>query len=116
MDDLAHTLFWKTWRSWSQPGDEPHTWIDIACREFNFVEAGSWFVFALLVLARWYRQRHSSLELWYSLAFVLFGISDLIEAWVLTSWLLWWKVINLVALFLLRRHVMRKFYPDAKLF
>ncbi len=115
MDDLAHTLFWKTWWSWSRPGKEPYTWVDIVCRDFNFLEAASWFVFAILVLLRWRRNRSSSLELWYALAFLLFGVSDLIEAWVLTSWLLWWKGVNLVALYLLRRSVMRKFYPDAKL-
>lgn len=73
-------------------------------------------MFAILVLLRWRKNRRSSLELWYALAFLLFGVSDLIEAWVLTSWLLWWKVINLVAVYLLRRSVMRRFYPDANLF
>ena len=80
MDDLAQTLFWKTWWSWSRPSKEPYTWIDIACRDFNFVEAGAWFVFAILVIYRWQHHRRSSLELWYALAFLLFGVSDLIEA------------------------------------
>ena len=80
------------------------------------MEATAWFLFAALVLYRWWRHRRSSLELWYALAFVLFGLSDLIEARWLTSWLLWWKGVNLVALFWLRRTVLRRYYPDARLF
>jgi hypothetical protein len=116
MPDFARILFWQTWWSWSRADNEPYTWIDIACRDFNFVEAACWFLFAAFVLLRWQKYRRSSLELGYALAFVLFGVSDLIEAWFLTSWLLWWKAINLVALYLLRRSVMRRFYPDAKVF
>lgn len=116
ISDVPRILFWETWWSWSRATSEPRTWIDVACRDFNFVEAFAWFVFSILVYRRWRRFRRSSLELWYAFAFVLFGVSDAIEAWVLTSWLLWWKVINLTALFLLRRSVMRRLYPTAKVF
>lgn len=116
LSDVLRILFWETWWSWSRATSEPYTWIDVACRDFNFVEAFAWFVFSFLVFRRWRRFRHSPLELWYALAFVTFGISDVIEAWFLTSWLLWWKVVNLAALFLLRRSVMRRFYPTAKVF
>jgi hypothetical protein len=116
MNDLVDILFFKTWWTWLRGPNEPYTWTDIACRCFNFVEAAAWFVFAALVSIRWRRNRRSSLELWYVLAFVLFGISDVIETWSLTSWLLWWKGVNLVALFLLRRRVMRQCYPEAKLY
>lgn len=116
MNDAIELLFFKTWWSWSGATNEPYTWTDIACRSFNFVEAVAWITFAALVLIRWRRHRRSNLELWYALAFVLFGISDVIEAWSLTSWLLWWKGANLVTLFQLRRHVMRQFYPAAKLY
>jgi hypothetical protein len=116
MHDVLRILFFETWWSWSRPTNEPYTWMDIACRDFNFVEALAWFVFATLVLRRWFRHRHSQLELWYGAAFVLFGVSDLIEAWLLTSWLLWWKVSNLIALFWLRRTIMRRFYQDARIY
>jgi len=116
MSEIIDVLFWQTWWSWSRSANDPVNWMDRACHYFNFVEATAWFVFSLLVVSRWRRSRCSHLELWYALAFVLFGISDVIEAWVLKSWLLWWKAINLLALFLLRRVVMRRFYPMAKVF
>ena len=116
MNDLIRILFVETWWSWSRNANEPHTWTDVACRSFNVVEAAAWFIFAGLVLRRWSRLRQSRLELWYVMAFVLFGVSDVIETWALTSWLLWWKVVNLYALFRLRRTVMRRFHPDAKVF
>jgi len=116
MQDITRILFYETWWSWSQSSAEPHTWLDIATRSFNLVEAAAWFLFALLVFLRWKRHRRSSLELWYVLAFLLFGLSDLIEMWSLTSWLLWWKGINLVTLFLIRRSVMKRYYPTAKVY
>ena len=114
MSDAVRILFFETWWSWARNANEPYSWTDIACRSFNFVEASAWFIVAGLVFHRWRRNRQSTLELWYTLALILFGISDLIEAWFLTSWLLWWKGVNLVALFYLRRIVMRRFYPDAR--
>ena len=116
MNEVFRILWFETWWSWSRPAGKPYLWTDIACRGFNFVEATAWFLFAALVLYRWWRHRRSSLELWYALAFVLFGLSDLIEARWLTSWLLWWKGANLVALFRLRRTVLRRYYPDSRLF
>lgn len=116
MSELTDTLFLKTWWTWNRAANEPISEIDYACHVFNLVEALSWFTFAVLVLVRWWRNRRSGSELWYALAFVVFGISDGIEAWILTSWLLWWKAINLLCLFLLRRHVMRQHYPLAKVF
>lgn len=116
MNDAIRILFFETWWSWSRNSNEPHTWTDIACRSFNVIEAVAWFVFAGLVLHRWNRRRQSSLELWYALAFVLFGVSDVIETWSLTSWLLWWKAVNLLALFALRRTIMRRFHPQARVF
>lgn len=116
MSEIIDMLFFKTWWTWVRPDNAAFSEIDYACRIFNFVEAAAWFLFSALVLLRWSRYRRSHLELWYALSFVLFGISDGIEAWVLTSWLLWWKAINLVWLFLLRRKVMQQFYPMAKVF
>jgi hypothetical protein len=50
------------------------------------------------------------------LAFAFFGLSDYREAWVLQSWLIWAKIINLVALVWLRATVMRRYYPQSKLY
>ena len=116
MKDFTRILFFETWWTWARNTNEPYSWTDFACRGFNFVEAAAWIIFAGLVFVRWRRCRKSNLELWYMLAFTLFGVSDLTEAWVVTSWLLWWKAVNLVGLFYLRRTVMRRFYPDARVF
>ena len=89
---------------------------DYACHYFNLCEAAAWFFFSLLVFQRWWIYRRSVLEIGYAVAFVLFGVSDVVEAWMLTSWLLWWKAVNLTVLYLFRRTVMRQFYPDSRLF
>ncbi len=116
MSDLARILWFETWWSWLRPPGEPYLWTDYACRGFNFVEAAAWFVFAALVLRRWCRCHRSGFELAYALAFLLLGVSDVIEAWWLTSWLLWWKGLNLIALFRLRQLVLKRHYPDSKLY
>ncbi len=116
MNEIVRILWFETWWSWARSDSEPYLWTDLACRGFNFVEAAAWFVFAGLVARRWWHLHRSRLELVYALAFVLFGVSDLIEAWRLTSWLLWWKGANLAALFWLRRTVLRQHYPEARLF
>lgn len=115
-DDVVRWLWSETWWSWNRPPNEPYFFNDIACHYFNLVEATAWFLFAALVLMRWQRFRRSILELFYSLAFLTFGISDLIEAWRLTSWLLWWKLANLIALLVLRKVVLRRCYPGSRLF
>jgi hypothetical protein len=74
-------------------------------------EAGIWFIMATLVLKRYLRCRHSSLELGYSLAFLTFGITDVREAWVQQSWLIWLKLVNLIVLLWVRRVVIRRYYP-----
>ncbi|MBS0202829.1 MAG: hypothetical protein JSS49_08025 [Planctomycetes bacterium] len=117
MDNPAlRILFYETWWSWNRPAGAPYTWMEIAGRGFNGVEATAWFIFAVLVFRRGLKYRRSKCELWYGVAFVLFGISDVIEAWILTSWLLWWKAINLVVLFSLRRSIMKRYYPDARVY
>jgi hypothetical protein len=116
IEDLIRFTLTETWWRWNRPASEPLMVNDYACHYFNFVEGTAWFVFAGLVLRRWWRFRRSPLEIAYAVAFLLFGISDFVEAWALTSWLLWWKLVNLVALFQLRVIVLRRFYPDRRLF
>ena len=106
----------ETWWKWDRPPGELLQFNDIACHYFNLFEAACWFMFCALVLQRWWINRQSVTEIGYAIAFLLFGISDLIEAWMLTSWLLWWKLVNLAALLWFRRTVMRQYYPDRRLF
>ena len=109
-------LWAETWWSWNRTTNLPRTFQDIACHYFNLFEATVWFVFAVLVARRWWVYRRSSLEVAYAIAFVLFGLSDLVEAWNLTSRLLWWKLINLIVLFRLRNRVLKQHYPDQRLY
>ena len=52
----------------------------------------------------------------YAFAFALFGISDFVQAYHLTSWLLVWKLLNLIALLVLRKLTITRHYPQSKLF
>jgi hypothetical protein len=79
-------------------------------------EGVCWVCFAGLVLHRYLKFRHSMIEIVYSLAFLTFGLTDFREAYVLESWLVWVKLANLIALIALRSIVMRRYYPDSKLF
>lgn len=115
-EDVIRWLFYETWWTWNRSPNDPQLVHDWACHYFNLVEAFAWFVFAVLVFRRWTQHHKSQVELIYALAFVAFGLSDVIEAWRLTSWLLWWKAINLTALIALRKSVIQNFYPDQRLF
>ena len=112
MQDVLHFLVTRLWWTYDPQGDpysQPYHWI-------NLVEGTAWLIFALLVLLRYKKNKHSPLELWYALAFITFGLSDFREAYYLHSWLILFKGANLVALFMLRRIVMRRFYPASKVY
>ena len=81
---------------------------------FNALEAVAWFTFATIVLVRWSHFRKSWLELMYSLLFVLFGISDVIEIFIYPLWLLIAKAAILVSLLLARRHLVQNHYSGRK--
>ena len=88
---------------------------DIFYRWFNLVEAGAWFVFAALVLARWSRNRRSGLEIAYALAFVAFGLTDVREAWEQSAPLFAIKGVVLAILLVLRWLLHRRHYPESRL-
>lgn len=113
MTNLIDLLLFHTWWNYSQDNDlpmsEPFHW-------FNIAEGCVWFVFAALVIVRSVRHHFSAIEAVYAFAFLTFGLSDLREAWVQQSWLIWFKLANLIALFYLRKKVMTQKYPESKLF
>ena len=47
------------------------------------------------------------------MAFLTFGITDVREAWVQQSWLIWLKLLNLIILLSIRRVVIRRYYPGS---
>jgi multisubunit Na+/H+ antiporter MnhE subunit len=103
-------LITKAW--WTYRENDP--WYLQLYSWFNVVEGCLWLLLAGLVLRRYLRHRNSITEPFYSLAFVTFGLSDFCESHSLTSWLIVAKGINLGILLVLRRYVLRRFYPQQK--
>jgi hypothetical protein len=113
MSTIVDVLFLQTWWTYATaryPAQAiPYHW-------FNLFEGTAWIVFAFFVLRRYVKHRNSSVEVWYAIAFVLFGLTDLREAWILQSWLIWLKLVILAILLRLRWIVIHRYYPDSKLF
>jgi len=106
-------MFCRIWWRY-QPSD--NHWFNSAYHWFNLAEGCIWLVFAGLVLIRYFKHRKSCIELWYALAFATFAVSDFREAWQQSSWLIWLKLFNLMALARLRRRVMSVYSPNAKVY
>ena len=113
MSEVLDVVFVRTWWTWSADSDQ---WFDWIYHWFNIAEGCAWLGFAGLVLRRFLAQKRSRIELVYCVAFLAFAITDFCEAWQQSSWLIWLKLLNLIALLWLRRVVMSRHYPDAKLF
>jgi hypothetical protein len=107
------TYFSKPWWIWRP--DQASPW-DYVYRSFNLFEASVWFIFAGLVAFRWGRHRQSPVELVYAAAFAAFGLTDVAEAWQQSAWLVAFKAVNLAALLALRAKVMRRWYPESRLY
>jgi hypothetical protein len=111
--DLADLLWFRVWWKHPHPTDP---WFSIPYHAFNLFEGACWIVIGALVLYRYMAVRRSSLEIVYAMAFFSFGLTDFREAYVLQSWLVWIKLVNLIALIRLRSIVIRRWYPGSKLF
>lgn len=81
---------------------------------FNAVEALAWFAFAVIVFYRWRRNRKTKLEVVYSVLFLVFGLSDVMEIIAYPLWLLVAKGAILAGLLLTRRHLIRAHYVGKK--
>lgn len=104
-------LLWHCWWRWTGANNSA---FDLAYRGFNVIEGALWLVLAALVWYRYAVHRKSLLEIAYSLAFVAFGLTDFLEARALCSWLIWLKGGVLITLLLLRRIVIRRYYPASR--
>jgi hypothetical protein len=117
----CNNMGWKTitdflvYRTWWAYGPDP-SWVEVALHAFNLFEGSVWLVLSGLVLRRFFRHRHSPIEVMYALAFFTFGLTDFREAYGLQSWLILLKAANLVVLLWLRAIVIKRFYPGSKLF
>ncbi|HZL90728.1 MAG TPA: hypothetical protein VFB96_20335 [Pirellulaceae bacterium] len=112
MSPLVRLLLTDTWWTYNASGG----WFTHVYSWFNVVEGWIWIVFAALVLRRYLKCRRSPSELAYAAAFFTFGLSDFRESYALESWLVLFKAVNLAALLILRWNVLRRLYPEYKLF
>ena len=114
LSSLVHLLWFQVW--WTYPRRDGIAWVDVPYHGFNLFEGSMWVILAALVLRRSLRHCRSRVELAYALAFFTFGLTDFREAYVLSSWLLWVKGLNLLILLWLRAIVIRGSYPESKLY
>jgi hypothetical protein len=106
-------LWFRVWWKYAQPNDP---WFSIPYHAFNLFEGACWVVIGVLVLRRYLASPRSALEIGYAMAFLSFGLSDFREAYVLESWLVWVKLVNLIALVRLRAVAIKRWHPGSKLF
>ena len=113
MNQIIDTLFTQTWWKWN-PSDGQ--WFSLIYHWFNILEGIAWIVFAALVFQRYSKHRKSLIELAYSATVLAFAAPEFREAGEQSSWLIWLKLVNLIALLWLRRVVMQRCYPNAKIY
>jgi hypothetical protein len=110
---LLELLWTGTW--WRYRSGDPSA-FSFPYHVFNLFEGVAWVVFSFLVLIRCLRNRRSRWELGYAFAFLTFALTDFREAYALSSWLVWIKLVNLIVLARLRSIVIRRFYPESRTF
>lgn len=113
MSETLEIIFVRTRWEYT-PGDGQ--WFTVIYHWFNIAEGLAWVACAGLVFRRFLVHRKSLSKIFYALAFLTFAITDFLEAWEQSSWLIWLKLCNLIALLLLRRRVMTRHYPTARLY
>jgi hypothetical protein len=94
---------------------EKQTWgiVYLFYTGFNAIEALAWFFFCLFVAVRFTIHRKTGYEILYSLSFLAFGISDVMEIHQTTVGLLLAKGIILISILACRKVVLKS-YPQAK--
>ncbi|MFK7790800.1 MAG: hypothetical protein AB8C95_15070 [Phycisphaeraceae bacterium] len=114
MADLLDWLWLHTWWSYAGSEDPLHAAI---YRGVNIIEGLFWVGFCAVVLFRHARNpQRQAIEWAYAGAFLCFGLTDFREAIALQSWLIWVKLINLIVLLWLRTRVIKKLYPNSKVY
>jgi hypothetical protein len=112
MSAIVRLLITDTWWTYHPSGG----WFTHVYSWFNVIEGCFLLLFAALVLRRYLNSRRSPIELAYALAFFTFGLSDFRESYVLESWLVLFKGVNLAALLALRWHVLKHYHPQCRAF
>lgn len=101
----SHELWIRVWWVWDA---ETHDWFSIGYHWFNLLEAVIWFGIAVRIAVRNLRGHRTALEWSYALAFLIFGLTDIVEARQQSSPLILFKLWNLIALVWLRRKVAQR--------
>jgi len=81
---------------------------------FNVAEAVAWFAIAGYVLGRFAKYRRTGLEVVYGVTFILFGISDLWESYIVQPWLIGVKGLIFIGLVAMRMRLVRRHYVGWK--
>ncbi len=89
----------------------PDDTVSVLYAWFNVLEGLAWMVIAGYVMVRFVRLRRSWWEVAYAGLFVLFGLSDWRESYVVQPWLILAKGVVLAGILLLRRYLIRRHYP-----
>lgn len=110
MQDFLIKIWADPW--WTFQPESASAWSYLY-RNFNIVEGFFWIGFATVVLRRYLQHRKSNLEVLYAAVFLIFGLTDFVEAYEMSAPLLLAKAVIVVALFSLRSFVHQKFYPTA---
>jgi hypothetical protein len=110
---VVELLWFKVWWKFPHPVDPL---FSIPYHVFNLFEGTCWAILAFLVLRRYLIHGRSLVGVGYAAAFLTFGLTDFREAYELSSWLVWLKLINLIVLIQLRRVVMKRWYPESNLY
>ena len=113
VSETLEIIFIRTW--WQYTPDDVQ-WFTAIYHWFNLAEGCAWVVCSWLVFRRFLIHRKSRSEICYAVAFLTFAITDFVEAWEQSSWLIWLKLVNLIVLIQLRRTIMSRYYPTAKLY
>ncbi|MEO1235445.1 MAG: hypothetical protein AAFX76_01515 [Planctomycetota bacterium] len=97
------------WRYEAQDG------LAIGYHWLNLAEAVAWFVVAAVVARRLVRRhRRPGWEAVYVGLFVLFGLSDVFEAYRVPVWLVAAKGLNFAAIVAVRRFIVRRVYAGSR--
>ncbi len=110
MPDGLVDLLSHTWWSYQRNSG---TWFDLIYPLFNVAEALAWFGVSVYVTVRASRHHRVRQDAFYALLWLMFGLTDLREAWVQQTGLILVKAVILAALVVTRRRVI-KHYPGAK--
>lgn len=97
---MAHVL----WRYDDSPESAIYSW-------FNVAEAVAWWLIAAWVLVRHARHRRTWIEPLYVFMFIIFGLSDVLESYRVTPWLVLCKGLIFANLVVMRVHLIRVYYP-----